>query len=76
MTPFLKSIITCAGVIHSYAGGKIEDTGPLMMKRKETFDDETTDAAVGFMTKQAKAGTPFFVWMNTTRMHIFTHIRL
>ena len=48
---------------------------PLTMKRMETIDDETTDAAVGFITKQAKAGTPFFVWMNTTRMHVFTHIR-
>jgi arylsulfatase A-like enzyme len=71
---FLK-LYNVRGVIHSYAGGKIEDTGPLTMKRMETIDDETTDAAVGFMTKQAKAGTPFFVWMNTTRMHIFTHIR-
>ena len=71
---FLK-LYNVRGVIHSYAGGKVEDTGPLTMKRMETIDDETTEAAVGFMTKQAKAGTPFFVWMNTTRMHIFTHIR-
>ncbi|HSY69082.1 MAG TPA: arylsulfatase [Edaphobacter sp.] len=73
--PILEKYYHVRGVIHSYAGGKIEDTGPLTMKRMETFDDETTDAAVGFITKQAKAGTPFFVWMNTTRMHIFTHIR-
>jgi arylsulfatase A-like enzyme len=63
------------GVIHSYVNGKIEDTGPLTMKRMETFDDETTDRAVGFIGEQVKAGKPFFVWMNTTRMHIFTHIR-
>jgi arylsulfatase A-like enzyme len=63
------------GVIHSYANGKIEDTGPLTMKRMETFDDETTDRAVGFIGEQVKANKPFFVWMNTTRMHIFTHIR-
>ena len=63
------------GVIHSYANGKIEDTGPLTMKRMETFDDETTDRAVGFIGEQVKAGKPFFVWMNTTRMHIFTHVR-
>lgn len=63
------------GVIHSYADGKIEDTGPLTAKRMETIDDETTAAAIGFMQKQVKAGTPFFVWMNTTRMHVFTHVR-
>jgi arylsulfatase A-like enzyme len=63
------------GIIHSYAGGKIEDLGPLDMKRMETIDDETTGRAIGFMGEQVKAGKPFFVWMNTTRMHIFTHIR-
>jgi arylsulfatase A-like enzyme len=63
------------GVLHSFADGKIEDTGPLNRKRMETIDDETTNAAIAFMTKQKNAGTPFFVWMNTTRMHAFTHVR-
>lgn len=63
------------GVIHSFADGKIEDTGPLNKKRMETIDDETTQAAINFMDKQAKADKPFFVWMNTTRMHAFTHVR-
>ena len=63
------------GVIHSYADGKIEDTGPLTVKRMETVDDETTKACMDFMTKNANAGTPFFAWMNFTRMHIFTHVR-
>ena len=63
------------GVIHSFADGKIEDTGPLNKKRMETIDDETTQAAINFMDKQVKADKPFFVWMNTTRMHAFTHIR-
>jgi arylsulfatase A-like enzyme len=63
------------GVIHSFADGKIEDTGPLTTKRMETIDDETTKACMDFVTKQAKAGTPFFAWMNFTRMHIFTHVR-
>ena len=54
---------------------KIEDTGPLTEKRMETIDDETTAAAIDYMTKQVKAGKPFFVWMNTTRMHVYTHIR-
>jgi len=63
------------GVIHSYADGKIEDTGPLNVKRMQTIDDETTKACEDFITKQAKAGTPFFTWMNFTRMHVFTHVR-
>lgn len=63
------------GVIHSFADGKIEDTGPLTTKRMETIDDETTAAAIGFMEKQVKEGKPFFTWMNTTRMHLFTHVR-
>lgn len=63
------------GVIHSLADGKIEDTGPLNTKRMETIDDETTAAAIAFMEKQVKEGKPFFTWMNTTRMHLFTHVR-
>src|SRR5271155_4929402 len=71
---FLK-VYNVRGVIHSYADGKIEDTGPLNIKRMETIDDETSNAAMGFIDKQVKAGRPFFVWMNFTRMHVFTHIR-
>jgi arylsulfatase len=63
------------GVIHSFADGKIEDTGPLTKKRMETIDDETTAAAQEFIKKQVAANKPFFVWMNTTRMHLFTHVR-
>jgi len=63
------------GVLHTYADGKIEDTGPLTTKRMETVDDETGAMCANFITKQAKAGTPFFVWMNFTRMHVFTHVR-
>ena len=53
----------------------IEDTGPLTKKRMETIDDETTAAAVDFIQRQVKASKPFFVWMNTTRMHLYTHVR-
>ena len=63
------------GVIRSSADGKIEDTGPLTRKRMETIDDETSAAAIDFINRQADAGTPFFVWMNTTRMHFRTHVR-
>jgi len=63
------------GVLRTFADGKIDDTGPLNRKRMETIDDETGTAAADFITKQVKAGTPFFVWMNFTRMHVFTHVR-
>ncbi|MEJ0094927.1 MAG: arylsulfatase [Methylocella sp.] len=63
------------GVLRSTADGKIEDTGPLTKKRMETIDDETTGAAIDFMQRQTKTQKPFFVWMNTTRMHFRTHVR-
>ncbi len=63
------------GVIHSFAGGRIEDTGPLTKKRMETVDEEFTGAALGFMEKAVKEDKPFFIWWNSTRMHIFTHLK-
>jgi arylsulfatase A-like enzyme len=63
------------GVIHSKADGKIEDTGPLTTKRMETVDEEFLTAAKDFIDRQHKADKPFFVWFNTTRMHIFTHLK-
>lgn len=67
------------GVIHSWANPdgtqRIEDTGPLTKKRMETVDDEFIAAASGFMTDQVRAGTPFFVWFNSTHMHFRTHVK-
>ncbi|MCP5518743.1 MAG: arylsulfatase [Verrucomicrobiales bacterium] len=63
------------GVIHSFADGRIADTGPLSRKRMETIDDETVAAARDFMQRQARAGKPFFCWWNGTRMHFRTHVR-
>lgn len=62
------------GVIHSYADGKIEDTGPLSRKRMETADQEFTDAALKFMDKAKKKEKPFFIWYNATRMHVWTRL--
>src|SRR5262249_4146952 len=63
------------GVIHSYADGKIEDTGPLTKKRMETVDEEFLAAALDFIDRQHKADKPFFCYFNSTRMHIFTHLK-
>ena len=63
------------GVIHSYADGRIEDTGPLTRQRMETMDEEVTKLALEFIDKAAEAEEPFFVWYNTTRMHIWTHLK-
>ena len=63
------------GVIHSFVGGKITDTGPLTKKRMETVDEEVTAKTLDFMERAKKADKPFFIWWNTTRMHIFTHLK-
>ncbi len=52
------------GLIHSCAGGKIEDPGPLTKKRMETVDEETLATAIRFIREAVKSGEPFFVWWN------------
>jgi arylsulfatase len=53
--PNFKKRFGPRGVMHSFANGKITDTGPLTKKRMETVDDETSDAAIAFIKKQHKA---------------------
>lgn len=53
----------------------IKDTGPLDPKRMETVDDEFNRKAMDFMDRAVRAGEPFFIWHNPTRMHIYTHLR-
>ena len=62
------------GVIHSYADGRIEDTGPLTKKRMETVDTEFLAAGLDFMDRAHQENKPFFLWFNSTRMHIWTHL--
>jgi len=62
------------GVIHSYADGRIEDTGPLTKKRMETIDEEITNRTLEFMEESKKEGKPFFIWWNATHMHFRTHV--
>jgi arylsulfatase A-like enzyme len=89
--PNFKARFGPRGVLHCFATDKddttvdprfgkmgkqrCEDTGPLTRKRMETVDEEITKAALGFMDKAHKDGKPFFVWWNSTRMHIFTHLK-
>jgi arylsulfatase len=75
--PAFKAKFGPRGVLHSKADGKggqtVTDTGPLTKKRMETIDDEVTERALRFIDDTHKAGTPFFLWYNTTAMHFRTH---
>jgi arylsulfatase len=73
--PAFKKKFGTRGVIHSFVNGKLEDTGPLNKKRMETIDEEVTTHALRFMDEAHKANKPFFVWYNTTRMHIWTRLK-
>jgi len=53
---------------------KIKDDGALTKKRMETYDQETLKHSVDFIDKAVKDDKPFFVWHNTTRMHVYTHL--
>jgi arylsulfatase A-like enzyme len=67
------------GVLHCFANPdgtqKIEDTGHLTKKRMETMDEEITAGAIDFIERQAKADKPFFCWWNSTKMHVWTHLK-
>jgi len=89
--PAFKKKFGPRGVLHCWATDKadptvdpvfgpvgkqrIENTGPLNTKRMETVNDEFTNAALDFMERSVKSGKPFFMWVNSTRMHIFTHLK-
>ena len=63
------------GVLHSYADGRTEDTGALTRKRMETADEEFLGATLKFIDKAHKADKPFFIWFNSTRMHVHTRLQ-
>jgi arylsulfatase len=54
---------------------RIENTGPLTIKRMETVDEEFLGGAMNFIDQAHEADKPFFVWWNSTRMHVFTHLK-
>ena len=66
-------------MIHTWANPdgtqQIESTGPLGKKRMETIDEEITKATLDYLDKAKKADKPFFLWWNSTRMHIWTHLK-
>jgi arylsulfatase len=41
----------------------------------ETVDEEFLAESLKFIEKANADGKPFFVWWNSTRMHIFTHLK-
>ncbi|HET9834398.1 MAG TPA: sulfatase-like hydrolase/transferase, partial [Vicinamibacterales bacterium] len=51
-----------------------KDSGPLTRKRMETVEDDLLAHSQDFIARSVKAGTPFFLWHNTTRMHVWTHL--
>src|SRR5271156_1198118 len=60
---------------------RIEDEGPLPPEPKPgtkynmtTFDEVVRDSTIDFIERARNAGKPFFVWMNTTRVHVNTHL--
>jgi arylsulfatase len=77
--PELVKRFQTRGVIHSWANAdgtqRIESTGPLGKKRMETIDEEITKATLEYLDKAAKSDKPFFLWWNSTRMHIWTHLK-
>jgi arylsulfatase len=77
--PAFKKKFGPRGVLKCKADGKggqtIEDTGPLTKKRMETMDEEITAGALDFIERQHKAGQPFFCWWNSTKMHVWTHLK-
>jgi arylsulfatase len=77
--PELRKRFGTRGVVRSWANPdgtqKIELTGALTKKRMETVDEEFTKAAIDFMQRAKKADKPFFLWWNSTRMHIWTRLK-
>jgi arylsulfatase A-like enzyme len=89
--PDFRKTILPRGVLHTWATDKddatvqprfgkvgkqkIKDTGALTEKRMETCDDEFVAATKDFIKRQHDDDKPFFVWLNFTHMHLFTHTK-
>jgi len=54
---------------------RVEDTGPLTQERMKNFDaGEVIPVAEKFMKQAKDDNKPFFVWLNTSRMHLYTRL--
>jgi arylsulfatase len=77
--PALQKKYGTRGVIHSWANPdgsqKIESTGALTKKRMETIDEEIAKSSMAYLERAKKEGKPFFLWVNFTRMHIWTRLK-
>ena len=77
--PALRKKYGTRGVIHTWANPdgsqRIESTGPLTIERMKTIDEEITKGALEYLDKAKKTDKPFFLWWNSTRCHIFTHLK-
>ena len=77
--PAFKKAFGPRGVLHCVADGKggqtIKDTGPLTKNRMETVDEEFLSASLDFIERQHKAGKPWLCYFNSTRMHVWTHLK-
>ena len=77
--PEFKKKFGPRGVLKSWANPdgsqKIENTGPLTIERMKTVDEEFLAGALDFIDRNVKDNKPFFCWFNSTRMHIFTHLK-
>jgi arylsulfatase A-like enzyme len=71
--PEFKKKFGPRGVIHSFADGRVEDTGPLTKDRMTRIDAECAEHAIAFIKEAVAAGNPFYVWFNSTHMHFRTH---
>ena len=52
---------------------KIQNDGQLTRKRMETFDQEVTDKTLAYLDRVGKGDKPFFVWFNSTAIHVWSH---
>ncbi|HEY1262196.1 MAG TPA: arylsulfatase [Terriglobales bacterium] len=52
----------------------IRDSGPLTRKRMETVENDLLQRSLDFMGRARAANRPFFLWHNTTRMHVWTRL--
>jgi arylsulfatase A-like enzyme len=88
--PAMKDVVGPRNMVHSWATNvddptaqprwgkvgkqKIEDAGPLCPERMKTVDDEILSNALAFLDKARQQNKPFFLWLDPTRMHVYTHL--